>query len=104
MEHKTEFPILYHKGKGGSLVQWNIWVEGHTIFTKHGQVGGKLQITPGIICESKNVGRSNETTPSEQAFSEAKAMWTYKVERKYSETKEDAGKEVFFPMLAHDFK
>jgi len=104
MTKKTEFPTLYHKGKGGSFVQWDIWVEGDTIYTKHGQVNGKLQITPGIKCESKNVGRSNETTPEEQAFSEAKAMWTYKIERKYSETKADAEEEVFLPMLAHDFK
>ena len=80
------FPILYHKGKGGALVQWRIWTRGDTIFTEHGQVGGKLQLTPGIKCESKNVGRSNETTPEEQANSEAKAMWIFKVERKYSET------------------
>jgi ATP-dependent DNA ligase len=104
MGKKTAFPTLYHRGKGGSLVQWNIWVEDDTIFTEHGQVGGKLQTTPGIICESKNVGRSNETTPEEQAFSEAKAMWTFKIERKYSETMEDALEEVFLPMLADNFK
>jgi DNA ligase 1 len=98
------FPVLYHKGKSGALVEWHIWVVGNTIFTRHGQVGGKMQETPGVVCEAKNVGRSNETTPEEQAILEAKAMWTFKVERKYSETKEDAQEEVFLPMLAADFK
>src|ERR1019366_416370 len=104
MPKKTTFPILYHLGKNKSLVQWEIWVENDYIFTRHGQVNGKLQITPGIKCEAKNVGRSNETSPNEQAIKEAKAFWIFKVERKYSETKEDAEEEVFLPQLAGDFK
>jgi ATP dependent DNA ligase domain/DNA ligase OB-like domain len=100
---KKKFPTLFHKGKGGALVQWSIWTEGDTIFTKHGQVGGKMQLSPKKAI-AKNVGRSNETTAEEQAILEAKSMWTFKVERKYSETKEDAQEEVFLPMLAGDFK
>ena len=99
-----KFPILYHEGKGGAIVQWEIWTERNIIYAKHGQVNGKLQTTPGIVCEGKNIGKSNETTPEKQAIVEAKSMWTNKVERKYSETKEDAQKEVFLPMLAGDFK
>jgi ATP-dependent DNA ligase len=98
-----KFPILYHKGKTGALVQWTVWTESNIIFAEHGQVGGKLQITPGIECSGKNIGKSNETTPEQQAIAEAKAMWTFKVERKYSETKEDAQEEVFLPMLAGKF-
>jgi DNA ligase-1 len=100
----VKFPTLYHKGKSGATWQWKIWTEGDTIFTEHGQIGGALQRTPGIKCEAKNVGRANETSPKEQADREAKSMWTNKVERKYSETVEDAQEEVFLPMLAHPFK
>jgi ATP-dependent DNA ligase len=100
---KTTFPILFHKGKSGKIVQWKIWTYGDTIFVEHGQVGGKLQLTPGIICEAKNVGRSNATTPEEQAISEARSMWTYQLERKYSETLADAEETVFLPMLAGKF-
>ena len=99
-----KFPTLYHKGKGGAMYQWTIWTDGDTIYTEHGQVGGSLMRTPGIVCVSKNVGRANETTPKQQAEAEAKAMWIYKVERKYSETQADAEEEVFLPMLAHDYK
>jgi ATP-dependent DNA ligase len=98
-----KFPRLYHKGKSGTLVQWDIWTEGNTIFVRHGQLNGKIQSTPGIVCEGKNTGKSNETSPEEQAIAEAKSMWIYKLERKYSETQEDAQEEVFLPMLAGKF-
>jgi ATP-dependent DNA ligase len=101
---KTKFPKLYHKGKTGAMVQWCVWIEGDTIYTEHGQVGGKLQITPGVKCEAKNVGKANATTPESQAVAEARAMWVFKVERKYSETQEDAQIELFLPMLSKTFK
>jgi ATP-dependent DNA ligase len=104
MKKKFELPTLYHKGKTGAVVQWDIWTEGDTIYVRHGQIGGKLQLTPGVQCTGKNIGKSNETTPEKQAILEAKAMWTNKVERKYSETLEEAQEEIFLPMLAHDFK
>ncbi len=100
----TRYPTLYHKGKTGAMVQWTVWTKGDTIFAEHGQVGGKLQVTPGIVCTGKNIGKSNEATPEEQAVQEAKAMWVYKLERKYSETPDAAQEEVFLPMLAKPFK
>jgi ATP-dependent DNA ligase len=96
------FPTLYHKSKTGALVQWDIWTEGDTIITRHGQIGGKLQLSPKKATP-KNFGKANATTAEEQAILEAQAMWTFKRERKYSETKEGAKEEIFLPMLAHDF-
>ena len=103
IKHTKDFPILYHKGKTGAMVQWKIWTIGDTIYTEHGQVGGKLQLSPKKATV-KNVGRANATTATEQAILEAKSMWVFKKERKYSETKEAAQIEIFLPMLAHDFK
>lgn len=96
-------PILYHKAKGGDLRQWRVWSQGDTIYTEYGQVGGKLQ-TSSKKAVSKNVGRSNETTPEAQAKAEAESLWRFKVERKYSETKEDAQEELRLPMLAHKYE
>ncbi|MCV0439849.1 MAG: hypothetical protein K5880_14630 [Hydrogenophaga sp.] len=96
-------PTLYHKAKGGDLRQWRVWSEGDTIYTEYGQVGGKLQ-TSEKIAEPKNIGRSNETTPEEQALSEAQSLWQYKVDRKYSETPEGAEETLPLPMLAHGYK
>lgn len=98
-----KLPILYHKAKGGDLRQWTVWHEKDTIYTEYGQVGGKLQ-TSSKKAVSKNVGRSNQTTPEQQASAEAESLWRFKVERKYSETKEDAQEELRLPMLAHKYE
>lgn len=99
-----KFPILYHKGKKGELHTWRIWTDGPSIYTEHGQQDGKKQITPGKIATPKNVGKKNATTAEEQANIEAKAMWVYKVERKYSEDPRQAEEELFLPMTAKNFK
>lgn len=98
-----QLPTLFHKGKGGDLRQWRVWTEGANIYTEHGLVNGQLQISCKEA-EPKNIGRSNETSPEEQAELEAASMWKYKVERKYSETPEGAEEQLPLPMLAHGFK
>lgn len=94
-------PLLYYRSKAGALHQWRVWVEGDTIYTEYGQVGGKQQRTPGKKCIAKNVGRSNETTPEDQAEQEAAALWLHKKDRKYSEDPAEAQQLVRLPMLAH---
>lgn len=97
-----ELPILYRQSKSGKIRQWRVWTEGSQIWTEYGLVGGKLQ-QDYKEAEAKNVGRSNETTPEEQAEKEAQALWTKKVDRKYSETIEEAKEPDYFPMLAKSF-
>lgn len=97
-------PILFHRGSKGVLYSWVVWTEGADIVTEYGQVEGKKQLARKTAT-SKNVGKSNETTPEGQATIEAKAMWTFKVERKYKETAGEAEtEEVFLPMLAVSFE
>lgn len=99
-----QFPILYHKGSKGTIYSWKIWTEGADIVTEYGQLGGKMQIARKEAVP-KNVGRSNETTPYDQAEREAQSMWTFKVERKCKESIDDAeDEEVFLPMLADTFE
>lgn len=98
-----KLPKLYHKSKTGDLRQWRVWHEKDTIYTEYGQVGGKLQ-TSAKKAVSKNVGRSNATTPEDQAKLEAESLWRFKVERKYSETPEAAQEELRLPMLAHKYE
>jgi len=97
-----KFPILYHKGKGGALYQWQLEVKGDAIHTTYGQVGGKQQTTKKK-CKAKNVGKANEVSPQDQAVKEAKAMHKKKLDLKYSTTSEKASLPVFLPMLAHPF-
>ena len=117
------FPALQGTTLTGKTKVWSIEVrhqDGNgVIVTTHGQQDGKMQINEKIISEGKNVGKKNETTPFDQAVSEARAAWTKKRESNYTpidEVEEDdeddevgggRGKgmdeTVPLPMLAHDY-
>ncbi len=102
----TKQPMLYKRGKAAeTMLQWEIWSEGAVVHTRHGQVGGKLQTTVGNEKQGKNIGRSNETTPVQQAEAEALAAWTKRRDRGgYRETKEWAENYLHsVPMLAHKY-
>jgi ATP-dependent DNA ligase len=95
-----KFPPLYHKGKGGALFSWEVWADGDTVYTQHGQIDGKKQVSSKKV-EPKNVGRANATTANEQAEREAASMFKFKRDRKYSDTPESAKEALTLPMLAH---
>jgi len=106
----TKFPILYAKSKDGGIKQWSIRVASvgkyAIIVTNNGKVDGKMIERSKTITEGKNIGKSNATTPLEQAYLEAEASWTHKKERKeYTESMKDAEKHISTrPMLAHKYK
>ena len=97
-----QLPTLYHTSKTGATVQWNIWTEDADIVREYGQMGGKMQVARTTAI-GKNIGKSNETTPNEQAILEAKARHKKRLDGKYSLTIEECKKEVFLPMLASSF-
>ena len=106
------YPMLYKKASTGKDLQWRIWVDGSTIHEEWGQIGGKLQQTSDTVREGKNIGRSNETTPEEQAEAEAQSKWEKKIKaHNYTESLGDAqaGKSGSLveggqlPMLAKKF-
>ncbi|TXH42624.1 MAG: hypothetical protein E6Q97_35510 [Desulfurellales bacterium] len=70
----TQLPTLYKRNSNGSVNQWTIVVADATITTTYGQVGGAMQTTSDTIAEGKNIGRSNATTPQQQAQLEATAQ------------------------------
>lgn len=97
-------PTLYGKASTGKLKQWTIRTEGDQVITSHGSVGGKIT-SKAYTAEGKNIGRSNETTPEQQAEIEALAAWTLKMKRGYYLTQEEAANhEEFTPMKCHDYK
>lgn len=96
-DHIKYTPTLYTHAKTGSVRFWRggVFMTDHQItkdtdlltmqkikadfngktkavrFTIYGQLNGKSTVTaPTIITEGKNIGRSNETTPFQQALSE----------------------------------
>lgn len=69
-----------------------------------GLLGGKL-VARTSLSKSKNVGRSNETTPQEQAILEAESKLKKKLDEGYFNTiKEAQERVVILPMLAKSFE
>jgi DNA ligase-1 len=111
-----EYVTLYKKSKStGKIQQWTVLVGGTinsaTIECTHGGVGEKLTTDPETITKGKNIGKSNETTPWEQAVLEADAKFEKKLKSGYVKTlaaakrgKVDAAvKGGIEPQLAHSY-
>ena len=101
---------LYQKASNGKIKQWNIDVKfissnESIIVTKYGYTNGKITETRKKITEGKNIGKSNETTPHQQATLEAESKWRKQLDKGYttSPTGIHLGKGTL-PMLAVNFK
>jgi len=100
---RLELPTLYGKSKSGKIKQWVVYTEGSTITVQYGQVGGKQtpQVTP--ILEGKNIGKANETSPAQQARSEAQSKWNAQYKKDYRESADDIPQSTL-PPLAHKYQ
>lgn len=108
--------LLYINHSSGQTGSWEISVTDNgdntaTITTSACKVlGGKPVVTPEIVREGKNIGRANETTPLQQAISEATAKAQKKIDKGYTREIPQAGQKAVNslgltkPMLAQDFK
>jgi DNA ligase 1 len=96
-------PVLYSKTATGSVSVWQCWVEDDQVCVSWGQLGGQMQQSRHK-CKGKNAGRSNATTPHQQAVKEALSKWQKQKKVKYNEDPEAAGvTERIKPMLAESF-
>jgi DNA ligase-1 len=93
---------LFSKRSDGGLQEWSIEIVGNKYRTISGVVDGKLVTSEWTVCQGKNLGRANETSPSDQAMKEAQAQWEKKLSRKYSEGVPTDRK--FTPMLARTYE
>jgi len=108
-------PTLYCKSKTGKTQVWNIQVIGSTIRVSYGYQDGAVTVNEKTITTGKNIGKKNETTPEQQATSEARSTWDKKKTGGYAESLDDAhvpgvadaaavaAHEAILPMLAHDY-
>lgn len=106
-----KLPTIYSRATTGKIKQWSIGVlqmgDGSCyIETEHGYLTGKKQVDSRYVGEGKNIGKANETTPYEQACSEAESAFKRKQDDGYvvdinNIPSEDSGN--FLPMLAHRF-
>jgi len=107
----VKLPKLYKLSSTSAQQEWEISTEDNVIITRWGQVGGKIQETKDVIKEGKNQGRSNATTPTQQAEAEATSQWEKKLKKGYVKSLDAAeAREVddlitggIEPMLAKRF-
>lgn len=78
----TNLPTLYKKTKTGAIQTSAISYHDDIFTVVYGQLDGKLQ-TQTTKCVGKNIGKANETSPSEQAALEALAYHAKKLKSGY---------------------
>lgn len=105
------FPQLYAKASTGKIKTWQTCVVEQaggtaTIFTFHGYIDGKITFKPKNVLKGKNLGKSNETNPFQQACSDARSTFNKKVDKKYIEEipSVDYVSDILLPMLAQKIK
>lgn len=117
----SSFPTLYGESSHGKRKVWSIRVEKRgtfgVIITEHGYEDGKMVSNERVVEVGKNIGKRNETTPVEQAISEAQSAWNKKKDAGYVADADvcvaedpdsdcepaQAASVAPLPMLAHDF-
>jgi len=109
-QHLMQSSKLYQKSSTGKIKEWQIRVvksEGNTatIINNHGYVGGKITEQKTIIYHGKNIGKTNETTPYQQAVSDAESKYRRQIDKGYVEDQTGIKLDgLTLPMLAENFK
>lgn len=93
---------LFGLNKNSGLKVWSIWTEDGNLYIEHGQLNGKLQMKSEVV-PGKNIGRSNETTPKQQAEFEAKSRMKKQIDKGYRENPDELKDLDLLPMLANDY-
>lgn len=100
-----QLKTLYKVETTGKIRQWTVKVKDNSYWSEQGQVDGKIVVNKPTITTAKNEGRSNETSPEEQAILEAQAKYTKQLDKGYVENIEDVHKITLYnPMLAQKFE
>ncbi len=95
---------LYDKASSGKIKEWSIHVESGVIVTRHGYVGGKIQESRKTIASGKNLGKSNATTPHEQAVLESASKVKRQLDKGYvKDLTLLSTRTLRLPMLAKTF-
>lgn len=97
---------IYKKDSKGKVRVLHVYTEGADLVQESGLLDGNL-VTHRSTCKAKNVGKANETTPEQQAISEASSKIETKMSTGYFNTIEEAeekgGAAVMLPMLAKSY-
>ena len=100
-----QLSTLYKVESTGKIRQWTVKVKDNSYWSEQGQIDGKIVVNKPTVTTTKNEGRSNETSPEEQAILEAQAKYTKQLDKGYVENIEDVHKITLYnPMLAQKFE
>ena len=103
------FSTLYSLSSAGKQKEWTISVtetlnKTAVITIVFGYTDGKKQTNVREIRNGKNIGRINETTPYQQAISDAESKWNKKYDDGYRPIEDFEKKSThILPMLALDY-
>ena len=98
-------PTLYNIDSKGKVRVWRLESDGGKYRSVAGLQDGQQVTSEWKVTKAKNVGRANATTAEEQALAEVESQYKKKIEKKYSETLEEAGGVKFTEcMLAAKWK
>jgi len=107
----TTWPQLYATASTGKIKTWQIGVTKEedgtaVIWTMHGLLDGKKRCVPKPVKVGKNIGKKNETTPYDQAVSEAFSKHKKQIDKKYIIEIPDGTNDshIYLPMLAKKLK
>lgn len=78
-----ELDTLYKRTKTGDIQYWKVLAEDGVIHKESGRLGTINPVRHQETCSGKNIGRSNETSPMEQAELQAKSDWKGKRDEGY---------------------
>jgi DNA ligase-1 len=105
MSKQWKAETLYDTDKMGRIRTYEISVKLFediaVIEIVHGLEDGQKQLESINIVRGKNIGRSNETTPFEQAKMDAVSKWNLKKDKGYT-TIRGGKSEILLPMLAQN--
>lgn len=98
------YPKLYSRDSKGKIRVWSVELNGNAYRQHYGVNEGKIVVTGWSYSEVKNGGKSNETTPEEQAKLECDALVVKQLKSNYFESIDDVDKGFLEPQLAKPCK
>lgn len=66
----------------GKMQEWSVETDGNKVILTHGEMGGAM-VSSTYTATGKNIGRSNATTPDQQANIEAEALVKSQIKNKH---------------------
>src|SRR6478736_1590265 len=86
---------IYKRTSAGKVQIWYGELDGNKFRTVSGQEDGKKTTSEWTVCAGKNTGKSNETSPEQQAANELDAMYTKRLEREYRRDKDQIDNKYY---------